>query len=292
MADSSKATSSSGDRAGVSHDAAVTEIAAPRGLIPLNLHELWEYRDLAFFMLWRDLRGRYRQMALGPLWMIINPIMNVVVFTIIFGKMAKFPSDGVPYPLFSYSALLPWGFFAGSLFTAAGSLLGYKDLISKVYFPRLLIPLVGVLSALVDLLISLVLLLGVAAYFGYWPTLNILFIPVFLFMAAVTGLAVGIWFASWIVHFRDVNAILSYVVRAWMYITPVVYASSFVPERWRGLYRLNPMANIIEGFRWAILDVAPPSWKMLVLSFAATIPILIAGAYYFRRTERSIVDIA
>lgn len=269
-----------------------TEISAPRGLVPLNLHELWEYRELAFFMLFRDIKGRYRQMALGPLWMVINPIMNVIVFSIIFGRMAKFPSDGVPYPLFSYSALLPWGFFSGSLFTAAGSLLGYKDLISKVYFPRLIIPLVGVLSSLIDFLISFVLLLGVAVYYGFWPSWQLLFIPGFLFMAAVTGLAVGLWFASWIVHFRDVNAILAYIVRAWMYITPVVYASSFVPERWRGLYRLNPMANIIEGFRWSLLGIEPPSWKMLFLTFAAVIPILIAGAYYYRRTERSIVDIA
>lgn len=271
---------------------AVVEISAPRGLVPLNLHELWEYRELVWFMFWRDVKGRYRQMAFGPLWMIINPIMNVIVFSIIFGKMAKLPSDGIPYPLFSYSALLPWTFFTACLFTASGSLLGYRDLISKVYFPRLAIPFVGMLSALIDFLVSFVLLVGLAAYYGYYPMWTLVFIPLFLLTAAVTGLAVGIWFASWIVHFRDVGAILGYVVRAWMYLTPVVYAASLVPARWQTLYQLNPMTNVVEGFRWALLGVGHPPDLMLLLTFLIALVVLTGGAYYFRRTERSIVDIA
>lgn len=269
------------------------EISAPKGLVPLNLHELWEYRELAVFMLWRDVKGRYRQMALGPLWMIINPIMNVVIFTVLFGMMAKFPSDGVPYPLFNYSALLIWTFFTSCLYTASGSLVGYRDLISKVYFPRLTIPLVGIMSAIVDFLISFVLLVGVAAYFGYPPTWRLAFIPLYLLMASSIGLAVGLWFASWIVHFRDVNALLSYIIRGWMYVTPVVYATSFIPERWRWILKINPMTAVIDGFRWAILGVGkPPSFLPTLGLFVPVLILLVAGAYYFRRTERSIVDIA
>lgn len=271
----------------------LTEISAPRGLVPLNLHEIWEYRELVFFMLWRDVKGRYRQMALGPLWMIINPIMNVIVFTILFGIMAKFPSDGVPYPLFNYSALLIWSFFTASLFTTAGSLIGYRDLISKVYFPRLSIPLVGVLSALVDFSISFVLLLGACVYFGYCPTWRLVFVPVFLVMAASVGLAVGLWFASWIVHFRDVNAVLGYMVRAWMYMTPVVYSAAFIPEKWRWVLELNPLTSVVQGFRWSVLGLGrPPPLGGTMFQYLVVALVLVGGAYYFRKTERSIVDIA
>ena len=271
----------------------LTEISAPKGLVPLNLHELWGYRELAFFMLWRDIKGRYRQMAFGSLWMIINPVLNVIVFTVLFGIMAKFPSDGVPFPLFNYSALLIWTFFASILFTAAGSLAGNRDLISKVYFPRLTIPLVGVLSALVDFLISFILLLGACAYFGYYPTWRLVFTPVFLLMAASVGLAVGFWFASWIVHFRDINAVLGYIIRAWMYVTPVVYSTAFIPEKWRWILEINPLTSVIEGFRWSVLGVGPsPSVGMAALHYLVVLLCLVGGAYYFRRTERSIVDIA
>lgn len=268
------------------------EISAPRGLVPLNLHELWEYRELVYFLLARDIKGRYRQMAFGPLWMVLSPVLNTVVFTLIFGMLAKLPSEGIPYPLFNYSALLPWTFFSTCVFTAAGSLLNYRDLISKVYFPRLVIPVVGVFSALVDFVISFVILLGMGAYFGYYPTANIVFAPIFILLAAVTGLAVGLWFAAWIVHFRDVQALLQYIIRGWMYVTPVVYAASLIPEKWLPLYRANPMTTVIEGFRWAVLGVGDFSWHRVMVAFAWTIPLTVAGAYYFRRTERSIVDIA
>ena len=272
------------------HD--IQRIQPVSGLVPLNLHELWEYRELIVFFFLRDVKGRYRQMALGPLWVVLAPLVNMVLFTVIFGRIAKLPSDGIPYPLFTYSALLPWAFFAGSLTTAAGSLLNYRQLISKVYFPRLTIPLVGMLSALFDFFISFLILIGMVLAFGYSIGFSILLVPVFLLLAALTGLAVGLWAASWIVHFRDVNTVLNYVVRVWMYASPVVYASSLVPEKLRLLYRINPMTNMIEWFRWAVLGVGEPDLKMLLLSFAIVIPVLIGGAYYYRRTERSIVDIA
>ena len=270
----------------------IQRIQPVRGLVPLNLHELWDYRELIVFLFMRDVKARYRQMALGPLWVVLAPLVNMVLFTVIFGRIAKLPSDGIPYPLFTYSALLPWAFFAGSLTTAAGSLLNYRQLISKVYFPRLTIPLVGTLSALFDFLISFVILLGMVLAFGYSLSFTILLIPLFLFLASLTGLAVGLWAASWIVHFRDINTMLNYVVRIWMYASPVVYASSLVPWKLRMVYKINPMTNVIEWFRWAVLGVGEPDLQMLLLSFVIVIPVLVSGAYYFRRTERSIVDIA
>lgn len=270
----------------------VITIEAKRGLVPLNLHELWEYRELVYFMLWRDVKGRYRQMALGPLWMVINPLLNMVLFTVIFSMVANLPSDGLPYPLFNYSALLPWTFFTGALHTAAGSLVGYRDLISKIYFPRLVIPLVGVGGALVDFAISFLILLGMMVWYGFFPTFAVLWLPVYLLLAACTGLAVGLWFASWIAHFRDMNSVLGYLSRLWMYGTPVVYASSMVPERWRTLYDLNPMTVVIEGCRWSLLGSGPGPGRSLALAFAIVVPLMVAGAYYFRSTERSIVDIA
>ena len=270
----------------------VTTIRPITGLVPLNLHELWEYRELALFMLLREIRGRYRQMAFGPLWIVLVPLLNMILFTVIFGKFARFPSDDVPYPLFSYSALLPWGFFSGSLFMAAGSLFSYKELISKVYFPRLIVPLVGAATAFVDFLVSFGILLVMAYVYGYVLTWQALMIPVYLLLAALTGLAIGLWSATIIVHFRDVNTILNYVVKAWMYASPVVYATSMVPEKLRFLYRLNPMTTVIEGFRSSLLSKGESSPKMLIISFMIVIPVLVSGAYYFRRTERNIVDIA
>jgi lipopolysaccharide transport system permease protein len=270
----------------------VTEIRAARGLVPLNLRELWEFRDLAFFMFWHDLKGGYRQTAFGPLWLVANPIINMILFTVIFGVVARLPSDGTPYPLFSYSALLPWGFFTGVLGSAGGTLLNYKHLISNIYFPRLIIPIVGVFSLLLNFLISFVILLGMMLYYGYAFRWTMLLAPVFLLLAAMAGLGVGLWFAPWKVHFHDVDTMLSYLVRISMYASPVVYASSLVPARWQTLYHLNPMTNVIEGMRWALLGTAPPSPGYLLLSFGLVLPVLVSGAYYFRKTERNIVDIA
>ncbi len=267
-------------------------IQPTRGWGSLALHDVWEYRDLLYFLIWRDIKGRYRQMALGPLWIVLRPLVNMILFTLIFGTVAKLPSDGVPYPLFTYSALLPWTFFSGALSGAANSLLSYKDLIAKVYFPRLLVPIVSILSGLVDFFISFFILLGMMICYGYPLRWTIFTVPFYLFLAAATALAVGLWAASWIVHYRDINEILVYFLRAWMYTSPVVYAISIIPERWQILYRLNPMTNVIEGFRWALLHTGQPPGLAFLVSTLLVIPVLIFGAFYFRRTERTIVDIA
>lgn len=275
--------------------APVTVIEAPRGLVPLNLGELWAYRELIYFLLWRDVKGRYRQMALGPIWMVLNPLINTALFVIIFSVFAKIPTDGLPAPLFIYSAMVVWTYFSSALFSAANSLVGFRDLISKVYFPRLVTPIVGLGSALIDFSISFVLLLGMMIYYGYWPHITALWIIPYLLLASLTSLTIGIWFAAWIVHFRDVGSILGYIVRFWMYASPVVYPASFIIEKvpWLlPIYELNPMTTVIEGVRWALLGVGENPWGRMLVSFAVIAAIALAGAYNFRRTERSIVDIA
>ena len=271
----------------------ITRIESPRGLVPLNLPELWKYRELLFFMLWRDLKARYKQSALGPLWIIINPILQMILLSLIFGGVAKLPMGGIPAPLFIYSALLAWTFFETGLMSAAMSLRSSKELMTKVYFPRLIVPIVGFMSAAIDFLVSFVILIAMCFYYGMNPGWELLAMPVFLGMAMIVGLAIGLAFAPPIAHFWDVGNILQYVVKVLMYASPVVYlASDIVPERWQTLYWCNPLANIIQGCRWAVLGTEPPEWKMLALTFAAIVPVFLASALYFRRAERSIVDIA
>ena len=267
-------------------------IEAVHKWVPLNLYEIWEFRDLLYFLVQREIKSRYRQMALGPLWIVLAPLFNMVIFTVIFGKVAKMPSDGLPYPLFSYAALLPWTLFTTAATNAANSLDIYKSIISKVYFPRLVVPLAGLVSGLVDFLFSFLILLGMMIWYGYWPHWGILILPLYLLITSLVGLAIGLWFATWIVHFRDVAQILNFGLRAIMYASPVVYAISVVPAKWLTLYRLNPMTNVIDGFRWALLGVGTPPDRMLLYSTLIVIPFLVSGAYYFRRTERTIVDIA
>ncbi|NCD34238.1 MAG: ABC transporter permease [Spartobacteria bacterium] len=268
------------------------EITPVNRIVPLNLRELWEFRDLIIFMIGREIKGRYRQTAFGHFWMLFDPIINMVLFTIVFGYVAKLPSDDIPYPLFNYSALLPWNYFGCCVSAGSGSLINNRHLISKVYFPRLAMPLVGVLTGLVDLIVSMVILFGMAVFYGYYPTWNILYVPVLLVMMMIVGLSVGLWFAPWIVHFHDVGTILGYGMRLWMYATPVVYASALIPQKWHTLYYMNPMANIIDAFRWAILGVGESPGLRLWLCVLMMVPFLIGGAYYFRRAEKNIVDIA
>ena len=270
----------------------VLTIQPTKGWGRLGLRDIWEYRDLLYFLLWRDVKGRYKQMALGPLWIVLHPILNMAIFTVIFGMVAKLPTDGAPYPVFAYTALLPWTFFSSAVMGAANSLLSHRHLITKVYFPRLIVPIVSVLSGLIDFAISFCILLGMMVWFGYMPGWQIITLPMFLLLAAMTALAVGLWSATWIVHYHDVAEVLGYLLRGWMYATPVVYAVSMIPERWRGVYRLNPMTNVIEGFRWALLKTGTPPDRFFWLSVLLVAPLLISGAYYFRRAERTIVDIA
>ena len=266
-------------------------IQPTRGWGKLALHEVWEYRELLWFLTARDIKGRYRQMALGPLWIIIKPLVNMVIFSVIFGRLAKLPSDGLPYPIFTYTAILPWTYFAGAATQSTSSLVSRMHVISKVYFPRLVVPVSAVLSGLVDFLVSFMVLLAMMAYYGFAPHVAILTLPLYILLAMGAALGVGLWGAALAVRFRDVTFAMTYGIQAWMYATPVAYTAKLIPERWQLLYQLNPMYWVIEGFRWALLGKGqPPQWLMVV-PVGFVLLLLISGAFVFRRTERTIVDL-
>lgn len=266
-------------------------IQAARGWVPLNLGEIWEYRDLVYFMVWRDLKGRYRQMALGPLWIVIQPLLSMLLYTVIFGMIAKLPSEGQPYAVFSYVALMPWTFFSSAFASSSGTLLSNKDIITKVYFPRLIIPLSQILSSLIDFAISFVILIGLLVYYGITPTWGVVWLPAFLLLAGITGLGTGLWFAGIIARYRDFGQVAGYLIRVWMYASPVVYSITLIPDQWRTFYRLNPITGVVEGFRWALLGTGqPPDWTLGASTLIALV-VLLGGLYLFKREERSIVDV-
>lgn len=266
-------------------------IKSNRGWSSLDLRHVWEYRELLYFMAWREVKGRYRQMALGPLWIVIQPVTQMVIFSAIFGGVARLPSDGIPYPIYTFTALLPWQLFAEATRRAANSLLNQQSVISKVYFPRLVIPISAVLGGLVDFGASFLVLIAMMVFYGIVPTWAILTLPFFLLLACASALAIGLWLASLSVKFRDVALGLGFGISLWQYVSPVAYATSVIPERWQTLYRLNPLAGVIDGFRWALLGAGQgPDWT-LAASTLIILALLISGAYYFRRTERTIVDL-
>jgi lipopolysaccharide transport system permease protein len=246
---------------------------------------------LLYFLVWRDVKVRYKQTALGASWAIIQPFFTMVVFSLFFGKLAGIPSDGVPYPIFSFAALVPWTFFSQGLTSSAGSLVASQNLIKKVYFPRLAIPIARVLSGLVDFSIAFAVLLAMMLFYGFAPTLKVLWIPALLLLAFVTALGVGLWFAALKVRYRDVSYITPFMVQVWLFATPIAYPSSLLPEQWRVVYGLNPMVGVVEGFRWSLLDTATAPGPMILASTLAAIAILVGGAYYFRTMERSFADI-
>lgn len=262
-----------------------------KGWPSLNLAELWRYRQLLYFLVWRDVKVRYKQTALGASWAIIQPFFTMVVFSLFFGKLAGIPSDGVPYPIFSFAALVPWTFFSQGLTSSAGSLVASQNLIKKVYFPRLAIPIARVLSGLVDFSIAFAVLLAMMMFYGFAPTLNVLWIPALLLLAFITALGVGLWFAALKVRYRDVSYITPFMVQVWLFATPIAYPSSLLPEQWRVVYGLNPMVGVVEGFRWSLLDTATAPGPMILASTLAAVAILVGGAYYFRTMERSFADI-
>jgi len=269
----------------------VSEIAPSRGWVALKLRELWAYRELLYFLVWRDIKVRYKQTALGAAWAIIQPFFTMVVFSVFFGSLAKMPSDGIPYPIFAFAALVPWTFFANGLTQASNSLVGNSALIKKVYFPRLAIPIAGVLSNLVDFALAFVVLLLMMVYFKLWPTVAILWLPLLLLLAFVTALGVGLWFSALNVEFRDVRYVVPFLTQFWMFATPVAYPSSLLHEPWRTLYGINPMAGVVEGFRWALLGNANAPGPLIWASAAAALVILVSGAFYFRRMERTFADV-
>lgn len=256
----------------------------------LKLGELWDYRDLAWLLAWRDVRVRYRQTVLGVGWAVLQPLVTILVFSLVFGRLAKVPSDGAPYPVFTFSALLPWILFSGALTRAASSLVSNAALLTKVYFPRLVLPLGSVLTSLVDFAISLVVLLGLMAWYHIVPGPAVLLIPLLVAYTVVAAWAVGIWMAALNVRYRDVNFALPFLVQIGLFVSPVVYSASLVPASVRILYDLNPMTLVIQGFRWALLGASAPS-SLMFISIPLVALLLVSGVFYFRRTERFFADI-
>lgn len=266
-------------------------IDPPSSWVPIDFRELWNYRELLYFLTWRDVKVRYKQTALGATWAIIQPVFMMIVFTLFFGKLAKVPSDNIPYSVFTFSALLPWELFSHALTESGNSLVGNQNLISKVYFPRLVVPISAVLGGLVDFVIAFGILILLMFYYGIVPGWAIITLPAFILLAVVTALSVGLWLSALNVQYRDVRYTMMFLIQFWLFATPVAYPSSLVPEKWRILYGLNPMVGVVEGFRWALLRKATaPGWSLLV-SCAVVLVLLTAGLYYFRRMEQQFADI-
>jgi lipopolysaccharide transport system permease protein len=272
-------------------EAPVIVIRPSRGWVALKLRDLWQYRELLYFLIWRDVKVRYKQTALGAAWAIIQPFFTMVVFSVVFGRLAKIPSDGLPYPIFAYCALLPWQLFSHALTESGNSLVANERLITKVYFPRLVIPLSAVVAGLVDFGIAFVILLVMMAYYGVTPTVAVFTLPLFLLLALGTALGVGLWLSALNVQYRDVRHTIPFLTQFWLFATPIAYPSSLVPEPWRSFLGLNPMAGVVEGFRWALLGTARAPGLILVVSVAAVLALLVSGLYYFRRMERIFADV-
>jgi lipopolysaccharide transport system permease protein len=268
-----------------------TVIIEPRRRLELRLREVWEYRDLLYFLIWRDIKVRYRQTALGALWAILQPLLATIVFTLFFGRLAKIPSDGVPYLVFAYVALVPWQLFAYSLTESSNSLVSNQNLIRQVYFPRLVIPLSAVAVGLVDFAIAFLLVIAMLFKSRIVPGASIALLPVFLLFAVATALAIGFWLSALNIQYRDIRYTIPFLTQLWLLATPVAYPSSLIPERWRYLYALNPMAGVVEGFRWALLGKAGYPGPLIWVSATVVLLLLITGLAYFRRMESSFADI-
>jgi lipopolysaccharide transport system permease protein len=266
-------------------------ILPTRGWVSLRLKEVWEYRELLYFLVWRDVKVRYKQTVLGAAWAIIQPLFMMIVFSIFFGRLAKIPSDGLPYPVFVYCGLLPWQLFSHALIESGNSLVANERLITKVYFPRLVIPLAPLLAGLVDFFVAFLVLLGMMAYYGIAPTLAVLTLPVFLLLALVTAWGMGLWLSALNVQYRDVRYTIPFLAQLWLFATPVAYPASLVPESWRAVVGLNPMAGVVEGFRWALLGTANPPGQLLLISAAVMMLTLIGGLFYFQRMEKAFADV-
>ncbi|PKO17685.1 MAG: phosphate ABC transporter permease [Chloroflexi bacterium HGW-Chloroflexi-10] len=273
----------------------VTYLRPAKGLAALNLRDLWEYRELTLFLTWRDLKVRYKQTLLGFSWVILQPVINLVVFNILFGNLLNVPTDNIPYPIFFVSAYLPWEYFSGSLTRSSSSLVGSANLISKIYFPRMVIPISSVLSRLVDFAVSFIVLIVLMVIYKIVPTFNLLFLPLFLLLAMITALGVGLWLSALNVRFRDINYLVPFLVQIWMFVTPVIYGSSLIPEQFRFILGLNPMTGVVEGFRWAILggqlSTAYHPGPLFIISIVITLIILVTGIFFFRNTERTFADV-
>jgi lipopolysaccharide transport system permease protein len=281
------ASAPSVDRSELPH----TRIEPSKGWISLRLKDLWQYRELLFFLTWRDIKVRYKQTALGAAWAVIQPLFTMLVFTLFFGRLAKVPSDGIPYPLFSYAALLPWQLFSYALTESSNSVVANERLITKVYFPRLFVPMASVLAGLVDFVTAFTVVIGMMVWYGVRPTWAVLTLPFFVILAMATAFGVGLWLSALNVQYRDVRYTLNFIVQFWLFASPVAYSSTLVPARWRPFYGLNPMAGVIEGFRWALLGKTQGPGTMLWVSVVVMAFVLVGGLYYYRRMEKTFADV-
>ena len=266
-------------------------IEPPRGWARLGLGELWYHRDLLFFLAWRDIKVRYTQAFMGVAWAVVQPLMMMVIFSVFLGRLADVPSDGLPYPVFALSGLVPWTYFANALTSSTESLVASSNLVSKVYFPRLLVPLAALLSWLPDLAIASVLLVGLMLIYGIVPAATVVLLPVFALFAVLAAASVGTWLSALNVSYRDVRYAVPFLVQLWLFATPVVYPASLVPEQWRPLFGLNPMAGVVEGFRWALFRDSSPMWALMGVSLAVTLVLLVGGLFWFRRVEHRFADV-
>lgn len=266
-------------------------IEPPRGWQALDLREIWHYRELLYFLAWRDVKVRYKQTAIGVVWVVLQPLLTMVIFSVIFGQLLSVPTDGEPYPVFAFVALLPWTFFAGALSRSGHSLVADANLIAKVYFPRLIMPFAAVLSMLVDFAISFIILLGMLAFYGIVPGPAVLALPLLLLLAFLTALGFGLWLSALNVKYRDVGYVIPFLVQFWLFLTPVAYPSSIIPESWRFLYSLNPMAGVVDGFRWALLGEQNLPGMSILLSTIVVLALFIGGLFYFRRMEFEFADV-
>jgi lipopolysaccharide transport system permease protein len=274
------------------NDVPVIRIQPSQGWVSLKLDELWQYRELLYFLVWRDVKVRYKQTVLGAAWAIIQPFFTMIVFSVFFGELAKVPSDGIPYPIFSYAALVPWSFFSQGLSQASNSLVGGARLIKKVYFPRLAMPIATVLSGTVDFVLAFIVLLIMIFAYGIVPTINVLFLPLFLLLALITSLGVALWLSAMNVQFRDVRYTVPFITQFWMFATPIAYSSSLIENRLlRTLYGINPMTGVVEGFRWALLGTDTAPGPIVIVSSAVALALLVSGAFYFRRMEKTFADV-
>lgn len=280
-------------------DIPLIRIKASKGWVSLKLRELWVYRELLYFFTWRDLKIRYKQTVLGASWAIIQPFLTMVVFSLFFGRLAKIPSEGVPYPLFSYAALVPWTFFANGITQGANVLVNNSDMIRKIYFPRLTMPIATVFAGLVDFVLAFIVLLGMILVYNFLPsanydaeiTLKVLWLPLFLLLALVTTLGVTFWLSAMNAQFRDVRYIVPFLVQVWLFLTPIAYPSTLVDMPWRLLFGLNPMAGVVEGFRWALLGTDTAPGPLIIISAVTALIVLVSGAFYFRKMERVMADV-
>ncbi len=268
----------------------VIVIKPPHGWTALNLRDLWNYRELIGFMTWRDIIVRYKQTLLGVLWAILRPVLTMVVFSLIFGGLAKLPSDDIPYPIFSFAAILPWELFSKALSDASRSLVQNSSMITKIYFPRMILPLASVISGLVDFMIAFIILIVMMLFYRITPTSNIWMLPLFLILALATSLGVGLWLSAANVMYRDINYILPFITQLWLYITPVAYSNTLIPEQWQFVYAMNPMAGVVQGFRWVLLGTEAPG-NLIWVSVGVAVIVLVTGLFYFKRMERQFADL-